>query len=182
METIRCLSSLPCLMACSAFPQGLLPTPCLDTTKGATSCFSQWDQTSPCGYSTQPSTTSLSDKSTDVRKMTDLHQDLSPVIHNPTGKDMDKALKSTAHPQHFSPRSVPRVVTKYGSKKAKHQPLARHYMMNREIHSHHLQLMRHGFLFSYRSSPQKSGDNLLGWRKLRSNDLHPFLTEIVCST
>lgn len=38
-------------------PQGLLPTSCLHSTKGATSCFSHWDQTFPSGYSTQPSTT-----------------------------------------------------------------------------------------------------------------------------
>lgn len=39
-------------------------------------------------------------------------------------RHVGKALKSTALPRCFSPRSVPMVVTKHGSKKAEHQPLA----------------------------------------------------------
>lgn len=66
-----------------------------------------------------------------------------------------KALKSTAPPWHFFPRSVPTVVTKHGCNKAEQLPLAHHYMMNTETHSHHETL----FFYFPVDNPKRVGSN-----------------------
>lgn len=71
-----------------------------------------------------------------------------------------KALKSTAPPWHFSPRSVPMVVTKHRCKRAEQQHLIHHYMMNRETHSHH----ETQFYYFPVDNPKRVGTNSLDGR------------------
>lgn len=142
---------------------------------GDTSCLSWQDQTIPRGYGAQGSTASC----WQTRKM----PNLSPVIHSSMGKDMEAKPRSPLHGT--SPPVRPQVIGEPQNTGLRKQStnLLRSMTMNRETHFHNFQLTRPIFIF-LQIIPREWGKaaSLPAGRRLSWNALHPFLTEIVCST